>query len=473
MTGQPITFPASTAPSRNTTENGGRLINAYSEKAPTGSRSQVIIRRAPGLLPITLVGDDAEFRGALDVNGVLYLVAGAKGYTVARSGTTYTVTELAGTVAGEGPVIMARNMRSPTPQILAVTNSGISSFTDSTVSDFSDADLPSVNSVTFIDGYFIFTTADGRAFISVLNVTEVQELDFATAEASVDGLVRAVAFGRDLLLMGQSTVEFWSDAGNPTGFPFTRGPVIPIGLKTALAVAGFEPGFPAPLIWAGNDNTVYQLSGYTPTPISTPEIERMIEGETDLEASVYVVGGHSCWVLTSPSWTIVYDLKTGSWHERKSLNRENWRGRFGVNSLGGWLTFDRDSQTIFRIDDMTKREGSSPLVWEVRSSQMHRFPGRIAVNRASFDFVTGVGMDRGISPIETDPVVSIDWSDDGGVTFGNALLRRLGTQGEQTRIDIWRCGLTGRNGRQWRLRISDPIEVAMLGGAVDVEARAA
>jgi len=87
--------------------------------------------------------------------------------------------------------------------------------------------------------------------------------------------------------------------------------------------------------------------------------------------------------------------------------------------------------------------------------------------------VTGVGNDRGISPIETDPVVMISWSDDGGRTFGNPVRRRLGSQGETTPININGAGLTKQFGRQWRLQVADPVEVSLLGGAMDLEARAA
>ena len=105
--------------------------------------------------------------------------------------------------------------------------------------------------------------------------------------------------------------------------------------------------------------------------------------------------------------------------------------------------------------------------------QQHGFPSRTAVDRAAFDFVMGVGLDRGIYPIETNPRVSISWSDDGGRTFGNALLRDLGTQGEVLPIDIYRTGLTSRLGRQWRLQVSDPVEIALLGGSMFGEVRAA
>lgn len=475
MAGTSIEFPVSTAPSRNPSENGGRLINAYAEKAPDGSRSKFIIRRAPGLTALTDIGDAGEFRGTLTIGGVLYVVRGNTAYTVTGAPGAFTVTALTGAVSGEGPVIMARNLRAPTPQMLGVTSAGMVEITGSGVSDFSDPDVPSPNSICFMDGFFFVTVADGRVFASGINDTGFSELDFASAEASVDGLKRAIPFNSQLLLMGDASTEFWSNTGNPTGFPFSRETSVSVGLLSRYAVAGFEMGFTAPLFWVGNDHVVYRMVGYQPARVSTPALERLIEAADpdDLEAHVYVAAGHPCWVLSSATWTWVYDTSTETWHERQSIGSNRWRARFGVNAFDRWVTFDRAGSAMFAVDDQAFREGTDPLAFEVRSKQMHRFPGRIAVNRASFDFVTGVGRDRGIPPIETNPSVSLSWSDDGGVSFGNALLRSLGTQGEQTIIDVWRCGLTGRNGRQWRLQVSDPVEVSLLGGAVEAEARSA
>lgn len=474
MAGVPITFPTSTAPGVNTTENGGRLINAYAEPLSSGARNQFRWIRAAGLLPQTTVGDE-PCRGAIIVGSVLYAVVDDKAFTITKAGSVYTVTELTGSVGGSGNVIMARNMAAD-PQILIVHSDGMTLIESGAAGDFSDGDLPSSNSVTFMDGYFFVTSADGRVFASAINDTTFSAIDYATAESSPDGLVRAVAFGRDLLLMGASTVEFWGNTGNATGFPFSRGPVIPVGLFGPYAVSGMESGFPEPLMWVANDRTVRRLVGYSPERVSTSALERLLENVADpntLEASVYVAAGHAFWVLTSPDWTWAFDLSTNSWHERKSYGLDRWRAHLTVNAFDQWMAFDRDTASLFKVDGTCRRENTSPLIWEVWSTQSHRFPGRVAVGRVSFDFVTGVGDDRGISPIETDPKVSISWSDDGGRTFGTELLLELGTTGQQRAVDIFRGGLTGAVGRQYKLKVSDPVEVSLLGGAMKAAERLA
>lgn len=468
-----IIFPTSSQPSINLTENGGRLINCYAEKAPEGSRSAVIYRRAPGNDFAFTAGTVAP-RGALQVGTILYIVNGSTCYSVTKSGTVYTVTALSGTVGGTGRVMMARNMRAPTPQVLIYQSDGINQISGSTVIAFSDPDLPAPNSLCYIGGYFFWTTADGRCFSSDINDTNVNANNYITAETQPDGLLRGIPFRRELLLMGTSSTEFYTNAGNATGFPFSLGPVIPYGLWGPYAVAGYELDFTGPLIWVANDGKVYQLNGYAASLVSTPHIERMIEGITnrnELRASVYITAGHQCWVLQSDSWALVYDLSTGNWHERVSYGRKSWRMEFGIHAFNEWLVFDEANGNVYRMNDRSNREATgpltvSPLVFELWSSQQHSFPIRTPVTYAAFDFVTGVGLDRGISPIQTNPVASISWSDNGAMTYGNALLLPLGTQGEFKRVEINRTGITQRVGRQWKIQISDPVEASFLGGSM-------
>lgn len=468
MSGE-ITFPSQTAPGANSMESGGRLINAYAEKAPEGSRSKVIIRRAPGL--VERFATEAGHRGALLVASTLYVVSDDIAYSVTKSGSTYTVTALTGDdITGSGKIFIDRNMNA-TPQVLIVHSAGMSQINTGagTVADFSDADLPAVNSICFVGGYFFVGVGDGRCFASGLNAVTFGANDFARAESMPDGLVRVVRHGSYLAMMGQKSIEFWSNTGNPTGFPFSFSSMIPVGLLTPHAVAGYEMGFDKGLVLVAADRTVQHLgSGFAPRKISPPDLDNLIEAVsdvTDLEMSVYVAKGHPCAVLSSADWTWVYDFSTERWHERKSYLEDRWRASMGVNAFDEWLVFDTDGDEVYKVDQTAKREGTDPLVWEARSTQTHAFPSRLEIDRAAFDFLTGVGVDAGEDPIETDPKVLISWSDDGGRTFGNELERRLGSQGETVTVDVRRCGTTGSRGRQWRLRISDPIELAFMGGA--------
>lgn len=467
-----IPFPTTTGLGSDPSAAGGRLINCLAERAPEGSRGEVRWRRVPGLASRFTTGSEGAVRGAGVVGSVIYVVVDDAAFSVVETSGSYTVTELSGTVSGTGPVIIARNNKTPTPQILIWTSDGQHEISGSTVSSFSDPDLPANLSLTFLDGYFIWATASGQLYASGLNALTVASTDFTTAEASPDGLVRAVAKGRYLVAFGETTTEIYANTGNETGFPFSRAHVEQIGLKAKWAVAGFEPGFPGPLIFVGNDDAVHRFDGYSATPISTPEIDRLIAAQDgdDLRASVYVTPGHMAWVLSSPSWTLVYDLKTGAWHERASHQRDDWRCRYGIEFDGEWLTFDTATRECFAVTESAKKEGTDPLTMDLRSSKVHRFPKALRFRDMEFDFLMGVGDPTGEDPIETDPSVQISWSDDGGVTFSPEVLRNLGDWGDQDRrVRIKRGGKSGPRGRQFRIVMSDPVDAIVMGGAYEFE----
>jgi hypothetical protein len=78
----------------------------------------------------------------------------------------------------------------------------------------------------------------------------------------------------------------------------------------------------------------------------------------------------------------------------------------------------------------------------------------------------GIAIDVTAPQNVIDPTVAISWSDDGGLNWGNPLLRSLGQQGvsKTTRVNILHCGLSGNQGRRWRLDVSDPVVSSFMGG---------
>lgn len=469
-----IVFPKSNAPGKTPSETGGRLINCVAEPMAEGAANEFVIRRDAGLRKVFSPVTPGVPRGALYSNGTLYLIVGNKGCSITKAGDVYTVTELTGTVAGTGKVTIAANMKAPTKDILMNTTSGKYTITSSMISTFTDPDLPVANSIIFLGGYFIASIAAGQAYASGINDTTFASVDFASAEAYSDGLKRAVPLGQDLILMGDISIEIWKNTGNEVGFPFTRGPVIPLGLIDTFAVAGFNYGFPGVLAWVANDNRVYK-NVFNPTPISPPDLDALIkrvEDKSTIELSVFVCDGRPCLVVKTPDWCWVYNFATQWWHERKSYQSETFDFSLGVQAFDDWFVFDQETGDAYVIDGSAMKEGDQPLVEDIRSAPFHRFPWRNSISRMDFFFRPGQGINSGEAPIETDPSVRISWSDDGGITFKNPVVRKLGEQGKyRTEISVRGTGMTGSQGRQIRMQISDPIDVPFLGGTFEPETR--
>jgi hypothetical protein len=125
---------------------------------------------------------------------------------------------------------------------------------------------------------------------------------------------------------------------------------------------------------------------------------------------------------------------------------------------------DRETGLIFKVDENTHTEGDEPLIVTARSTQAEQFPARFTVPRADFDFTVATGYIDGQHP-QINPRASIRWSDDGGYSWSSPLLREMGPQGKShQRITILRTGMTGPQGRQWEVSVSDAVHVGLTGG---------
>jgi hypothetical protein len=418
--------------------------------------------------------DQETFRGALVTASNVYAAFADQ---VVKFDPTGGASTLVDALSGSDRVFWARNNKRPTPDVVMVCGAGTFKMVGDVISDLADPDLPSAIDVCFLDGYFFLIIADGRCFASGLNALTINANDNTTAEAKPDGLYRGIPWNGQLWLCGPGSIEVWGgQPPNDTGFPFNRIAVIQRGLIGQSAIAGYEDGFGKALLWVGDDNAVHKATGYVPEKVSSPDLDRLIEDVADkgtLEASAYISGGHAIWSLSSPDWTWEFDLNTEKWQERRSYLSPRWRGTRSFNAFGKWLAGDQLSGSILQIDRKTLKEVDKPLIAECWSAPVQKFPNRIRVARADFDFSTGVGIIPGVTEQETDPEVEISYSDDGGHTFSQPRKRKLGQRGRPLqRVTLFNCGTTGAQGRIWKVAMSDPAHFGLMGGDMSAELRA-
>jgi hypothetical protein len=469
-----IPLPLSSFPGASPSEGAGRLINVFAEALGENARARAVIHRVPGLAGWG-TSDEETFRGSLILGANIYAAyAGTVVKYPASGGTATAVDDLDGT----DKVYFLRNNRRPIPDVLIICAAGVFTLSNDEIDDLADPDLPTITAGVFLDGYFFVTSQDGRCFASGLNATTFGSNDFITTEAKADTLHRPVAWNGNLLLCGSGSIEVWDgDNPNDTGFPFNRVAVIQRGIIGPHAIAGFEDGFGKALMFVGDDNAVHVLNGYTPEKVSPPDLDRLIEAvadKTTLEAGVYIAAGHPKWVLSCPDWTWEFDLNTSKWNERRSYGATRWRGTQPFNAFGKWLCGDLNSGNIVEISSAAQTEVGAPLVCEVWSAPVHKFPQRLRVARADFDFSTGIGDAEGIDPNETAPRVEISYSDDGGNTFSLPRLRNRGRQGRfLERVTVFLQGQTGAQGRVYKIRMSDPRPFGLMAGDMSAEAKVA
>ena len=467
-----IPFPLSSSPGATPQESAGRLINCYAE--PLGKVVEadkktapppVVWRKCPGLALFGTSGQTG-FRGALLVDNTLYAAWSGK---VSRFDSAAVETLLTGSLTGTEKVFWARNNKT-TPDVVCVApGTGAFTVTTAAVSSFADTDVGAPNSVGFMDGYFIFTSGDGTLQASGLNDVTISTLDKTKAQSKPGGLSRGLPFNGQYYALGPNFGEVYANTANPTGFPFTRSYVLQRGLLSPYAIAGHEDGFGSSLIWVADDNSVVQANG-TPNPlkISPPDLDRLIAAVTTkstLEAFVYIAQGHPKWVLKCPAFCWEFDLGSKKCNERASYLSTTWRAVAAVRAFGKWIVGDAALGWLLYVSDTAYDEYGSPLVFHIESGPVQGFPSRTRVPRADFNFVTGVGNAQGSDPTDTDPEVGITWTQNLGVTWGNEMTRKLGRQASPVEVTVLRTGMTGVQGRRWRLKASANVKIAFLGGS--------
>jgi hypothetical protein len=176
-------------------------------------------------------------------------------------------------------------------------------------------------------------------------------------------------------------------------------------------------------------------------------------------------------VLSCPAFTWEFDLGSQKWNEKASYLQTRWRAVSGISAFGKWIAGDTQGNRLLYVNEQAYDEKSNPLQFQIESGPVLNFPNRTKIARADFNFVVGVGQATGVDPTGTDPSVGIAWSDDGGISWSQEFVRKLGRQATPQRITMLRTGMSGMQGRRWRLKVSDPVYVAFMGATQDTALR--
>lgn len=460
-----IDFAVQSYESRSLPLSAQRLTNLYVEQAPQNAHTQAALFGTPGLKLFTTVGN-GPIRGLLFLNNLLFVVSGGRVYTVSESGDITLIGEITGTA----PVDMIHN---GTQIFVRTGGADDDSFivTETTVTPITDTDFVGASSVTYQDGYFIYSeTGSSRFYISTLNDgLNYDAADFVSAEGDPDPLVRIFSDHRELWAFGTESTEIWFNADG-TDFPFRR--ANGAYLERGLGAAGSVVRIDNTVFWVGDDRIVYRADGYTPIRVSTHGIEAALakpDSLADCIAFEYTQEGHKFYVLTKPNeFTLVYDVATAFWHNRQSSGRNDWRARCHSLAFGRNLVGDATSGKIYEMDLETYDEDGEPLIARAITPTIWGESNRTSMARYQVDMEAGVGLTTAQGE---DPRIMLRWSDDGGRTWSNEIWTTLGKLGETQAIAEWRrLGMFER--RVMEVSIADPIKRVLLGSYADfVEGR--
>lgn len=445
-----------------------RHINCYVEDGGTDGKGRFPIYVAPGLTRFDSGAYTGISRGLIQLNdNALIAILGNEVASFDTGGVATTLS----TIVGSGRIFLARN-RAAAPQIAFVTNTGQYYILQSGVlSQISDADLAVPNSVTYLKGFFLFSTSDGRIFQSDLDDENVSALAFDSANSRSEGLVRVFAHGGFLYCFGRRTTEIWQPDPSLASEPFVFSPIqqdIEYGCIAPHSVAQIGTS----LGWVDDNGIVRHGRDGSAVRISNHAIERAIEDLTqaqraEIAGRQWFHQGHEFYTLFSDQWTYTHDLLTGQWHERQSYGQNTWMVNDIVAFDGRFIAGNETNGELFEIDPDAYDEDGALLVLDIRAPTVHTFPKAYIADTIEVDAIMGMGRNT-TNTHNSDPLLMLDYSDDGGRTYQGERTKTLGAIGKyQNTIRFNQCGMVNESGRQWRLRASAAVIRGIISASIE------
>lgn len=459
-------------------QNDQELINWYcevDERKEPGERGRVALYPTPGSVLKKTSATTLEVRG-------LYTPAGGTNFYAVVGGnvyiydTSFTETLVGALVSTSGPVsitdngvsvyfVDGNNRYSCTLAGTGFTNVGVGdgAFTGGVRTDI-------------YDNYIIYNRPSSQQFgcTNTLSTTS-GALNFASKDGSSDNLVTFMVTSRELFLLGERTGEAWVDVGS-FPFPFQRipGTSMQHGCVAPFSVARLGESF----AFLSRDDrgqcVVVQMIGYQPKRISTFAIENAFSNYvtvSDAIAYSYQQAGHEFYVLTFPNAdaTWAYDLATQMWHRRswRDSNGVLHRHRSNCSTFfnGKTLVGDFQNGNIYELSRSVFTDNGDMIPCIRRAPHLVKDYDRVFYQSLQLYFQPGVGIQSGQG---SDPQAILEWSDDGGSTFGNQHFASIGKVGKYKNRTIWRQLGTARD-RIFQVTVTDPVNRVLISAELKAQ----
>ena len=439
-------------------------INLYPEIDPN-AKSPVAMMCWPGLKAFGTTSSTEVDRGMYVFQGELYKVQGNTLYKIDVGGNYTTI----GTIDGSGYTTWTDDGF----QMTFVTGGYVYNYDGTTLTQITDVDLQTPNAVAFLNNQWIYD-GDGGTFV-VSNVGApgtIDGLNYASAEALGDDIIRPYAFNQILYLMGEKSIESWynSGVGSP---PFDRieGGLIQKGIAGVHCVTNTDTY----VYFLGDDRAVYQLANYSVNPIITPAMANEFEGYSVVSDCVFypvrlqgqefivmdfpTAGKTWCYSETANFWFQLSSGTSGGRHLATSY--AYCYGKHLVGSEGNVYEW-----SLTTYDDLGNAQVKERILAPIHGGMMDMPGKRLMMNRFELIMQVGVGTATGQG---SNPVVMFSLSPDGGESWGAEYQVSIGQGGRyQTRVEWYH--IESFYSGVIRIRFTDPVFVGMFAGAIDIDA---
>jgi hypothetical protein len=432
--------------SPNVTAN--KLINAYYEFQAEKDRTQVAIYLTPGLTSVVNQGS-TPWRGLLyfPANNLIYGVHRNNFYAISSA---WVVTAHGTIGTTEGRVDMCDDGT----RITVVDGDEIYTYDTSTpatpIAAVTDAQRPTSPNTCIVQAGRVLTDENGTGQFKGSDAysTAWDALNFATAESNPDNLIHIINYRGVVVLMGDYTVEFWTNVGG-SGFPYQRniGADIEIGLAARWSISQFAGSYAFLARNREGQVIVSMLNGYTAERISNFELEHIINAYANVADATsigYMLGGHAMYQLNFPSqsksW--LYDGSTKYWSELRYKSNERHRAEIGISTTNKTIVSDYENGKLYQLDDVTLTDDGEPIITQLTGRHIYKDKKNVRVSSLELGIESGVGTGTGQGE---NPVAGLRISKDGGHTFGTQTFAPMGKVGEYTKRCRWKRLGIGRD----------------------------
>ncbi len=335
----PIQLGMRSNPGRTGAISAARLINCRAINAGEEGKVKLPVLACDGFeswsSSFAAISGSGVHRAALVLSdSAAYVASGTK---IVKLNTSGAPTEISGSITASGTITMARNRKEPNAQIGIVSSVGNAFYTlendvltDRTATITGLGSVGTLQSIAAIDGMFVLLFDNGEFYASEIDDGgTIDSLNFAKAESNPDGGVKVLTRGRDVVLAGSASTEFWQNTG-AADFPFERVHSADYGCYAAPSMINVTHARPdgevidTIAMTATDANGGYVgvvlLNGYSGVKISDEAVDRAVIGSTrsDLKAKCYTEAGSVIYAITGTAFTWEYNFATGFWSERTS-----------------------------------------------------------------------------------------------------------------------------------------------------------
>jgi len=470
--------------SKSRTVTSQLLTNLYREPIPDADKTAMAFYGTPGLAPyldltlFTLPGQIGNIvRGVRVVGSTWWLVVGniVFGFnTLGSVSSTVVLTTNSGRVSisdNGAQLIIVDGVFGYTVAINVLTGLPIGS---PDIVKIASANFPNgATTVAFLNGYFIVDAPNGSRpgqfnWCSQYDGTTWSALDFANAESSPDPLTHVfVNFGQ-LFLFGTLTTEIWAPSGDTAIFRRVGGAGVEWGLAAKWSVDKFQNNS---LIFLGKNKLgqcqVCRLDGYTVTPLVdselTHDMNTVIGNLSAGTGYTYSLDAHSFYQISFPEKSYLYDDLSQSWSVVSSDGGRHFGDiRWEYQTVP--YVSDYRKGVLYAVSPTAYTDNGTPIVREIVSKHVFNDLNRFSISELFIEFEPGVGLNSGQG---SNPQVMLQWSKDGGFTWGNEIFQTIGALGSYVARAVWySLGLC--RDFVFKVRITDPVKVVITNAAMRV-----